>query len=342
MKDKRIDHEVHLHTIESTKNKNKKHTFSCSKCKKKSDAPANTSRAKKELCKDCFGKRADLRENQLNDLTGSEWAKLSKSVMEYNGTRPDKHKFHGAAFPVSFVEHHIKTYSKKGDVVFDPFMGVGTVLETAEKLGRKSVGIELNPKFVELAKRDIQDHKNNQAICDDIRNAKKHIKKNSVDLIITSPPYATLLKTIKGNFAYKWREHSDLKVVRNPPPYSKEKKDIGNLNYEEFMDVITDVFKDNYDFLKDNCYSVWVVKDYRDLKNKIPYVNFHSDIIKAAELVGFALWDIRIYDQTKFRPLVVLGYPSRNYYINIGHSFILIFKKHVIAKIKGKNNEERS
>ncbi len=307
--------------------KNKKTFFKCDKCQSDADAPTKTSRAEKRLCKDCYGKRKDLRKNELNELSGSEWASLSKSVMEFNGTRTEKQKIHGAAFPISLVEHHIKTYTKEGDIIFDPFLGVGTTSEAAENLGRKSIGIELNPEFAKLAKQDIKNKKDHTIIVDDIRNIKKHIQPNSVDFQITSPPYATLLKSIKGDFAYKWREHSDLKVVSNPKPYSSNEKDLGNLDYEQFMESITRVFEDTYFILKDNCYAVWVVKDYRDLKNNVPYVNFHSDIIHAAEKAGLILWDIRIYNQTKFRPLVVLGYPSRNYYLNMGHSYILIFKK---------------
>jgi hypothetical protein len=82
------------------------------------------------------------------------------------------------------------------------------------------------------------------------------------------------------------------------------------------------------------------VKDYRDLKSGVPYVNFHSDVIRAAETAGFTLWDIRIYDQTRYRPLVVLGYPSRNYYLNIGHSYVLIFKK--IVNSSGNANRPDS
>ena len=78
---------------------------------------------------------------------------------------------------------------------------------------------------------------------------------------------------------------------------------------------------------KDNCYTVWVVKDFRDLKNKKPLVNFHSDLIDIATEAGWTLRDIRIHDQTKYRPLVILGIPSRNFYLNIGHSYILVFKK---------------
>lgn len=305
----------------------KKVKYACVSCGLDADALIGTRRADAKLCRTCFGKRKDNRKNELNNLTGKEWASLSKSVEEYTGNRTQKQKDHGACFPLSLAEQQIKIYTKKGQLVFDPFMGVGTTAEAAEKLGRKSVGIELNIEFVKLAKRDIRNKKHQKIFCADVRDMLKYLKPNSVDFQLTSPPYATLLKTVKGNFAYKWQEHSKLTPIGNPPPYSNKKRDLGNLSYSDFIDEIGQVLRNTYKVLKAGAYAAWVVKDYRDLKNNKPYVNFHTAIIESAESSGFVLWDIKIYDQTRFRPLVVLGYPSKNYYLNIGHSYILIFRK---------------
>jgi len=312
--------------------------FDCTRCREPTDAPQDTRRATQELCRTCFGKGRDTRKNELNGLTGKEWAALSKSVEEYPGNRSEKQKAHGACYPISLAEAHISIYTKRGQLVFDPFMGVGTTAEAAENLGRKSIGIELSKEFIKLANTDIKSKKNHRIIHADIRTMLKHIKPNSIDFQLTSPPYANLLKTVKGEFAYKWKEHSTLNSMSNPKPYSKDNKDIGNLPYQEFMETIHKVFEDTMIVLKDGAYAAWVVKDYRDLKHKKPYVNFHSDIILAAESAGMTLWDIRIYDQTRFRPLVVLGYPSKNYYLNIGHSYIIIFRKYLTGKYAKNNN----
>ncbi len=311
--------------------------FKCTQCGKDTDALSGTQRLKKGLCRECFGKKEDKRKNQLNDLTGKEWALFSKSVEKYPDTRSQKQRMHGASFPESLAEQQILIYTKKGDTVLDPFLGVGTTLDVARRLGRNGIGIELNPKFVDLAKKDLNikllnDDTFQKIIHDDVRNMRKYIGKKTIDFQLTSPPYATLLNGIKGNFAFKWKEHSKLNLVKNPEPYSDDKRDLGNLSYNEFFEVMDKVFEDIYYVLKDDCYAVWVVKDYRDFNHGKPYVNFHSDIIRSAEKAGFILWDIRIYDQTDFRPLVVLGYPSRNFYLNIGHSYILIFKKHTSNK----------
>lgn len=60
---------------------------------------------------------------------------------------------HFATFPSSLVEPCMKLGSKAGDMVLDPFVGSGTTAEVALRLNRRCVGIELNPKYVELAKR---------------------------------------------------------------------------------------------------------------------------------------------------------------------------------------------
>jgi len=55
---------------------------------------------------------------------------------------------HPAIFPLELAEKAIRYYSFKGDVVLDPFAGVGTVGKAATGLGRRFVLIEINPEYV--------------------------------------------------------------------------------------------------------------------------------------------------------------------------------------------------
>lgn len=57
---------------------------------------------------------------------------------------------HLAAFPPKLIEPCILAGSRPGDLVLDPFSGSGTVAETANRLGRRWIGIELNPSFASL------------------------------------------------------------------------------------------------------------------------------------------------------------------------------------------------
>ncbi len=62
---------------------------------------------------------------------------------------------HTATFPESLPELCISASSRPGDIVLDPFMGSGTTLVVARQLGRRSVGIDLNPLFVREAEERI-------------------------------------------------------------------------------------------------------------------------------------------------------------------------------------------
>ncbi|KKM20964.1 hypothetical protein LCGC14_1640220, partial [marine sediment metagenome] len=61
-------------------------------------------------------------------------------------------KSHFATFPPSLVDPCIRAGSAEGDMVLDPFFGSGTVGVVCENLGRRFVGIELNPEYAQIAK----------------------------------------------------------------------------------------------------------------------------------------------------------------------------------------------
>jgi DNA modification methylase len=70
-------------------------------------------------------------------------------------TKPFK-EAHFAVFPPEIPEICIKAGSKVGDTVLDPFSGAGTTGLVAEKLGRKFIGIELNPSYVTMSQKRIE------------------------------------------------------------------------------------------------------------------------------------------------------------------------------------------
>ena len=94
-------------------------------------------------------------------------------------------------------------------------------------------------------------------------------------------------------------KHANNSTVKQ---YSKDERDFGNLPYQDFLEEIKVILKANYEITKKNGYSAWVVKDYRDTKNKIPYVPFHSDLARTGEEVGFKYHDLIVWDQTGQRP----------------------------------------
>lgn len=62
---------------------------------------------------------------------------------------------HPAEFPHAIPSRCISTWSNPCDIVLDPFAGSGTTLKAAKELGRRYVGIEINPAYVEICKKRV-------------------------------------------------------------------------------------------------------------------------------------------------------------------------------------------
>jgi len=65
-------------------------------------------------------------------------------------------KRHSAVFPIALAEQAVNSFSKKGDTVFDPFMGSGTTGVACKNLNRNFIGIELDEEYFEIAKQRIE------------------------------------------------------------------------------------------------------------------------------------------------------------------------------------------
>ena len=60
---------------------------------------------------------------------------------------------HPAMFPEKLARDHILSWSNEGDIVLDPFSGSGTTAKMAKHNGRRFIGIEVNPEYVEIAEK---------------------------------------------------------------------------------------------------------------------------------------------------------------------------------------------
>jgi len=74
--------------------------------------------------------------------------------------------YHPTQKPVELMAWIIKNYTQECDTIFDPFMGSGSTGVACVRLGRKFIGIEIEPKYVEIAKKRIREEIDKTALID--------------------------------------------------------------------------------------------------------------------------------------------------------------------------------
>ena len=88
--------------------------------------------------------------NTVNDLTGSEWKFSTKTVISKPYPINMQHELrseHGGQKPPELCADIIKIFTKKGNLILDPFMGSGTTAISAIKTNRNYIGFELDEKY---------------------------------------------------------------------------------------------------------------------------------------------------------------------------------------------------
>jgi site-specific DNA-methyltransferase (adenine-specific) len=99
-----------------------------------------------------FGRNSDGREATISK---KEFLGYTKSVWEFQPESAEK-VGHPAPFPVELPYRCIQLYTFKGEVVLDPFCGVGTTCIAAIKAGRHFIGIDINEEYVGNATQRIE------------------------------------------------------------------------------------------------------------------------------------------------------------------------------------------
>ena len=104
---------------------------------------------------DGIGEKTLTQDNSNNGLKTNNYEKRNKRSVWTINTKPYK-EAHFAVFPPKIPELCIKAGTSEGDTVLDPFFGSGTTGWIAQRLGRKWIGIELNPEYVKIAEKRFQ------------------------------------------------------------------------------------------------------------------------------------------------------------------------------------------
>jgi DNA modification methylase len=267
--------------------------------------------------------------NTLNDLTSTEWLPETVTVWTQRGLGANHcdaqiERQHPAPFSFTDVSRLIRFFTKRSGVVLDPFVGVGSTLKACALEGRRGIGFELNGRYAKLAHerlrteiRDMLATVADQEIrVGDARQLVKALAENSVDFVMTSPPYWNILHK-EDHKAHQERKRHNLDTR-----YSDDNRDLGNISdYSVFLSELAAILGACGRVLKSKKYMAVVVSDFR---HKSRFAMFHADLAEALESYNFQLRGLTILYQ-RHKRIFPYGYPYA-YVPNIHHQFILILQ----------------
>ena len=267
--------------------------------------------------------------NALNDLNATEWIPETVSVWNQKGlgaNHPDAaiERQHPAPFSFTDVGRLIRFFTKRGGVVLDPFVGVGSTLKACAVEGRKGIGFELSPKYAQLARqrlrtevRDMWATTDEQEVhVGDARSLVQELAENSLDFVVTSPPYWNILHK-EDHKVRQERIERDLDTK-----YGDDTRDLGNIHdYSTFLDELATILGGCARALKPKKYMAVIVSDFRD---KSRFVMFHADIANALEPYKLELRGLKVLYQ-RHKRIFPYGYPFA-YVPNIHNQFIVVLQ----------------
>jgi DNA modification methylase len=312
------------------------------------------------------GRAAPHPDNTLNELTGEEWLYFTKSVLTTAYPSELGHaarKAHGANKPPRLMARLIEFFTRTGELVLDPFAGVGgTLLGAAIARGpRRAMGIELEPRWLAVYERVVLDLAGERdgagpLIADlgatdpggprgfdpsglelrlgDALAVLPSLPEASVDFIATDPPYNVQLPlTMAGGKLAETHANrrTDYAMVTESPA------DLANApDYATFLDRMGEAFGEMARVLRPGRYATVIVRDaYQEGR----YLFTAADLAARASAAGLVPKGDLVWYQagTRLRPY---GYP-RAFVPNIAHQHIVVLRREPAPRQSLRRREAR-
>jgi len=289
--------------------------------------------------------------NELNELSGEAWLYFTKSL--WTTAYPSElghaaRKAHGANKPPRLMARLIEFFTRGGELVLDPFAGVGGTLLGAAicRSPRRALGFELDPRWTALYEEVVRealaerdglgpeladlgsadpggsrgfDPRGCQMREGDALALLAELADGSVDFVATDPPYNRQLRMTMagGRLAERFaNRRTDYAMVSEHPA------DLANsASHEEYLDRMEQVFGQLCRVLRPGGYATVIVRDaYQDGRYRFT----GADLAARAERAGLVPKGDLIWYQagTRLRPY---GYP-RGFVPNIVHQHILVLR----------------
>jgi len=275
--------------------------------------------------------------NKLNDLSGRDWIKFTKSWFVHRPEpRGDRKIRHPASFPESLVREFVSFFTKKDELVVDPFLGTGSTLVAALETGRSGIGFEIVKKYADISRERVKEtltrngadtgamSRRSSRIIIITGNSSKLSKiwkqkgLPPADYCITSPPYWNQLR--RSHMRQKSRAEKGWDTA-----YSADPDEIGNIeDYHDFLRALKHTFDEVYKVMRPKGYLTIITNNVFSDGRMYPLA---FDTVSTLSQQPFA-WtpkDEKVWcqDDKKLLPLGVFNAWVGNRH----HQYCLIFRK---------------
>ncbi len=263
--------------------------------------------------------------NTVNELTGREWVFWTRSVITKPYPPNMQHALrsrHGGQKPPDLCADLIKAFTKSGDTVLDPFMGVGGILLGASLSGRKAVGVEIDKRWISIYEEvcERESLARQETILADAREALSRMKGRRIDCVFTDVPYWKMDSAPRSRGTFK-------RVGEAAKPVRKSKLSAfaveGYASKEQWLERMGEVFALATGLLKPKGYLLTFIGDmYRDNE----YHCLSAELAGVIAKIPGMVWKANVvwYDVSK--KLHLYGYQYA-YIPSLIHQNVLVFRK---------------
>lgn len=262
---------------------------------------------------------------KFNDLDLENWRESNINtdslwlINERDKSGKHKNIYHGNFIP-QIPNQLIRRYTKKDEVVFEPFAGSGTTLFECEELGRKYIGLDINPEMIQYIQNNRDqmfsedrtfieqcDSTDVEAVSSAVGRGLKQLVEKDVQFVLIHPPYMDIVK------------------------FTENENDLSRINdINDFVQKFKTVCENSLAYLRKNRYFAIVIGDVYKNSEVLPLSFYCMDMIKRnfrVKLKGVIVKNIegnrgKIGQNSiwKIRAL-------RSDYFIFKHEYIFVFKK---------------
>jgi DNA modification methylase len=304
--------------------------------------------------------------NQLNDLTGTEWIRFTKTWFELAGDADPERaqvepgrswlivdsrryrqnratELHPARYPEELVREFVLFFTQAGDWVLDPFAGSGATMVACREVGRNALGLELSPRYAAVARERLAPasletvaavHQGDSARIGDpafwqevaCPGVPTEDGLPVFDFVMTSPPYWDMLRHSRGGVESAHKRRAKKGL---DTAYSDDPADLGNVaSYSEFVAAVCRVLAAAGRILKPGRYLVVVAQNLRAPDGRIVTLawDLQRELGKELEFQGERVWC------QNSKSLGIWGYPTL-FVPNYHHHYCLIFRRPDVAPL---------